>query len=137
MPDNVPGEGELTILGRRATHCRHRWGIVSWYIVRVLITEFGTERNRTPYPKVKPYKMLCVSCFASRALVLQVIHELIADAERAMVMIELMLKVIDDSVRRCEAMGCKRVTLRAVGARDQSRPGNFACILAERLEFEP
>ena len=50
--------------------------------------------------------MLCISCLAARTLALQVIHELIADAERAVVMIELMLKVINDSIRRCEAMGC-------------------------------
>jgi hypothetical protein len=97
----------------------------------VLITEFGTERNRTPYIKVKPYKMLGVSSLASRALALQVIHELIADAERAKVMTELMLKAINDSIRRCEAMGGERLHLRSVGARDQRGPGNLACILAE------
>src|SRR3984893_2320512 len=75
--------------------------------------------------------MLCVSCLASRTLALQVIHELVADAERAVVMIELMLEVIDDSIRRCEAMGRKGIALRSIGARDEGRSRNFARILAQ------
>ena len=115
MVDDVAGQGELGGFGRSTTHAADGWRVICRHIVGVLKTQLGTEGYRTSQPEIEPYQMLAVPGLAPSALPLEVVDELIADSQRAVVMIELVLDVVDDGIVWCETMGCQRIALRSIG----------------------
>ena len=128
MVNEVTGQSELALLGRCTANAIDRGRVVRRYIVRVLETQLGPERDRAAYPEIKPHQMLGVLGLASGSLALDVVDVLIADGQRAVVVIELVLDVVNDGPVRSETMRCQRIALRPIGSGEQRRAGNLTCI---------
>lgn len=72
--------------------------------------------------------MRSVPRLVSSTLALEVVDVLIANGQRTVLMIESMLKVVDDGIARGKAMSCEGTALRPVGSDDKRRTRNFARI---------
>src|ERR1700689_1294381 len=128
MPDEVTGQCELALLGGSTANAINRRRVVGRHIIGVLVTQLGPKGDRAAYPEVEPYQILGVLGLVSGTLALDVVDVLIAYGQRAVVVIEFMLDVVDDGVVRSETVRCQGIALRPVGASDQRRTGNFTRI---------
>src|SRR5580704_531125 len=126
MPDEVAGHGELALLCRRTANSVDGRRIVCGNIIRVLVAQLGAEGDSTAKPEVQPRQVLAVPGLAPGALAFQVVDKLVANVQRTVVVVELVLNVIDDGVVGGEAMGCQGIALGPIRSRQQGRTGDCA-----------
>jgi hypothetical protein len=125
MVDKISSQSELAFLCRGTADAVNRRRIVCRHIVRVFIAQLRPKGNRTSQPEIKPNQVLGVASLIAGPLPFEIVDVLVADVQRAMVMVELVLNVIDDCLVRSEAMRRQGITLRSIGPGDEGRAGNL------------
>src|ERR1700722_3665221 len=125
MVDKISSQSELAFLCRSTADAVNRRRIVRRHIVRVFKAQLRPKGNCTSQPEIEPNQVLAITGLIASPLALEVVYILVADVQRAMVIVELVLNVIDDCVVWSKAMRRQGIALRSIGPGDQGRLGYF------------